>query len=331
VLLGLETYSYHLSFAYGKMDIFQFIEKTAELGLNGVQINAEGEDLAHLGSDDPDFLHEVKNTADRLGLFIEIDTCGTNPDNLTRALNICKELGADTLRVYSSIGGDVQEEMEQAIDDFKTIVPVCSDYGIRIGYENHEYESSQEILRVVNAVNSQFVGTHVDVGNSMMIWEEPVSAVKTMASKAVSSHFKDHIVVMPDEQPLIIGVPLGKGNINLSECFRILARRSPLKRINIEVCYGYIAPFHVCEIEGYGGRLGYGCFKIEEPPYDPGIVAPYLTQYIENPFQLSAFGWSELANLSNSDTEREKLVVLQNKAVENSVEFVKQLKKFYST
>jgi sugar phosphate isomerase/epimerase len=325
MLLGLESYSYHLSFAYGKMDIFQFIKKTAELGLNGVQINAEGEDLAHLGSDDPDFLHEVKHTADRLGLFIEIDTCGTNRETLTRALNICKELGADILRVYSSIGGDVQEEMKQAIDDFKTIVPVCSDYGIRIAYENHEYESSQEIMRVVNAVNSQFVGTHIDVGNSMMIWEEPVSAVKTMASKAVSSHFKDHIVVMPDEHPLIIGVPLGKGNINLSECFRILARRSPLKRINIEVCYGYIAPFHIGETEGYGGKLGQGCFKIVEQPYNSEIVAPYIAQYLENPFQLNAFSWSELADLATSDTQRKRMVELQNKAVEDSVEYVKQL------
>ena len=82
----------------------------------------------------------------------------------------------------------MQEEMKQAIDDFKKIVPVCSDYGIRIACENHEYEPSQKNLRVVNAVNSQFAGTYVDVGNSMMIWEEPVSAVKTMASKAVSSH-----------------------------------------------------------------------------------------------------------------------------------------------
>ena len=30
MLLGLETFSYHLAFAYGKMDVFCFIKRTAE-------------------------------------------------------------------------------------------------------------------------------------------------------------------------------------------------------------------------------------------------------------------------------------------------------------
>jgi len=237
--LGLETFSYHLAFAYGRMDIFKFIEKTAELGLDGVQINVEGDNLAHLGSDAPGFLHEVKSTIDHHGLFVEIDTCGTSPNNLTRILNICQALGSDTMRVFSSIGGDVQEEIKQAAIDFKQIVPLCLDYGIKIAYENHEYESSQDIMGVVNEVNSDIIGTHIDVGNSMMLWEEPIDAIRAMAPKAVSSHFKDHIVVMLGDQPMVIGVPLGKGNIDLAECFRILDQQSPLKRINIEVCYGY--------------------------------------------------------------------------------------------
>ena len=47
MLLGLETFSYHLAFAYGKMNILNFIERTAEFGLDGVQINVEGDDLVH--------------------------------------------------------------------------------------------------------------------------------------------------------------------------------------------------------------------------------------------------------------------------------------------
>ncbi|EPD7162604.1 sugar phosphate isomerase/epimerase family protein, partial [Escherichia coli] len=37
--LGLETESYHLFFQQGMMDIFDFIDKTSELGLDGVEIN----------------------------------------------------------------------------------------------------------------------------------------------------------------------------------------------------------------------------------------------------------------------------------------------------
>jgi 3-oxoisoapionate decarboxylase len=325
MLLGLETFSYHLAFAYGKMDIFKFIKRTAELGLDGVQINAEGENLAHLGSDDPGFLREVRATIDDLGLFVELDTNGTEPRHLTRVLNICKELGADTMRVYSSIGGDIQEELKQAAEDFPRVTSLCAEYGIKIAFENHEFESSADILGVVHQVGSEYVGTHIDVGNSMMIWEDPIDAVTAMAPYAASSHFKDHLVVLLNDEPMIIGVPLGKGSIDLAECFRILSEQSPLERINIEVCYGYMAPFRVAESEGFGAKLGEGSFRIHQPPYDPTVVAPYILQYLEQPFKLESYGWQDLAKIATSESQREELVTIQDQAVVESVEYVKTL------
>ena len=38
--LGLETFSYHLAFSAGVMDVFSFIDRAAELGMEGVQLNA---------------------------------------------------------------------------------------------------------------------------------------------------------------------------------------------------------------------------------------------------------------------------------------------------
>ena len=37
--LGLETESYHVHFQHHRMDIFDFINKAVEFGLDGVQIN----------------------------------------------------------------------------------------------------------------------------------------------------------------------------------------------------------------------------------------------------------------------------------------------------
>lgn len=325
MLLGLETFSYHLAFAYGKMNIFNFVERTAALGLDGVQINVEGDDLAHLGNDDPGFLREVQATIEDLGLFVELDTCDTNPRNLIRVLEICNALGADKMRVYSSVGGDVKEELMKAAENFLQVVPLCADYGIKIAYENHEFESSQDILGVVHLVNSEFVGTHVDVGNSMMMWEDPIDAITAMAPHAVSTHFKDHVVVMLNHKPMIIGVPLGKGNIDLAESFRILAEQSPLDRINIEVCYGYMAPFRVSQSEGCGAKLGQGSFQIQQPPFDPEIVAPYLLRYSDQPFELESYSWQELSKIPGSEYQREGFVGLQEQAVFESVDFVKKL------
>jgi hypothetical protein len=55
VLLGLETFSYHLALGRSQMDIFGFIERTPKLELNGVQVNIGSvrNTVEHLGSDDP--------------------------------------------------------------------------------------------------------------------------------------------------------------------------------------------------------------------------------------------------------------------------------------
>ena len=177
MLLGLESFSYHLAFGYGKMDIFDFIRKTVEFGLDGVEINVEGDDLAHLGSEDPGFLAEVRALTEAHDLYVELDTRDTNPQNLTRVLKICNALGAGRMRVFSSMGGDVQAELGQAVKDFRQVLPLCTDYGIKIAYENHEFETSHDVLKVVREVDSEYVGTHVDTGNSMMVWEDPIEAI----------------------------------------------------------------------------------------------------------------------------------------------------------
>ena len=325
MLLGLETFSYHLAFAYGGMTIMDFIRKTADLGLDGVQINVEGEDLGHLGSEDPGFLRKVRALIDEFGMFVELDTCNTNPEKLARVLSVCKALGADKMRVYSSVGGDVKEELRQAAEDFRQVISLCAGCGVRIAYENHEFESSHDVLEVVRRVDSEYVGTHVDIGNSMMVWEDPVEAVTNMAPYAVSTHFKDHLVIALDNQPMIVGVPLGKGSIDCAECFRILAEQSPLERVNIEVCYGYIAPFRLPEDKGCGARLGEGCFRIHPPPFEPAVVAPYLLRSLDKGPGLESFAWQDLAQMASSEAERRELLALQEQAVVDSVKYVKKL------
>lgn len=325
MLLGLETFSYHLAFAYGKMDVFGFIKRTAELGLDGVQINVEGSDLGHLGSEDPGFLRDVRAMTDELGMFVELDTCDTNPENLARVINVCKALGADRMRVYSSVGGNVKQELKQAAEDLRQVIGLCADYGVRIALENHEYEASQDVLEVVHKVNSEYVGTHVDTGNSMMVWEDPIEAITAMAPYAVSTHFKDHMVITAGDQPMIVGVPLGKGSIDCAEAFRILTEQSPLDRINIEVCYGYIAPFRLPQDQGFGAKLGQGCFRVHPPPYDPAVVAPHLLTSLDQGAKLRSYAWQDLAKIPSSEAQRQELLSLQDEAVVASVEYVKRL------
>jgi sugar phosphate isomerase/epimerase len=270
MLLGLETFSYHRWFEQGTMDVFAFIDRCAGLGLDGVQLNVNGPNLGHLGGD-AGRLREVRQLVEQRGMFVEIDSRGTDPEHLVAMLGICRAVGAEVLRTYASCGGDLAQELAEAPEHLRQVLPVCADLGIRIAVENHEYETSADVLEIVRRVDSEWVGTHVDTGNSMMVWEDPVVAVTALAPLAVSSHFKDHIVIMEPEA-LVVGVTLGTGSIDCAECFRVLAEESPLERLIIEVCYGYSAPFRRPQERGAGAKLGEGAFEPAAGPFDPSRV-----------------------------------------------------------
>lgn len=293
--LGLETFSYHLALSAGRMDIPGFVRRCSELGLDGVQLN-----MGHLApylKRNPDGVRKIRDLTAALDMFVEVDTWGTEPGHLTGMLELCKSLGGDVLRTYASVdllppsweagtGSDVgqnypgvrrglEEKLRMAPGHLRAVAPLCQKLGVRIAVENHEYETSRDILNIITEVDSPWVGAHIDTGNCMMVWEEPVDAVRAMAPYAVTTHFKDHVVVVDDGQPFVVGVTLGSGSANCAECFRILAQESPLRRLSIEVCYAYFAPFRCPQDRGCGGRLGKGAFRIVEAPFDPSWIALY--------------------------------------------------------
>jgi 3-oxoisoapionate decarboxylase len=307
IKLGIETFSYHLQMDAGLMDAFGFVDAARELGLDGVQINiGPGRGTyGHLGSIDPGHLRELREEVARNGMFIEIDTRGTDPDFIIRSLHLCSDLGADVLRLYAPPENDLDVALDKAVTGFRTVLPVCQDLGVRIAFENHEYETSERILGVVRTVDSEWVGTHVDTGNSMMMWENPVNATKALSEFAVSSHLKDHVVVRQKNEVAVAGVTLGEGNASCAECFQILCEESPLKRVVIEDCYGYRAPFRIPQHLGAGAKLGQGAFEIVEPPYDPAFIpAPRADR---SPAQVTA------------------AIAFQKASVQKSVAFVKSL------
>lgn len=327
--LALETFSCHLAFSAGRMDIPGFVTRCAELGLDGVQLN-----MGHLApylKGNPAGARELRELTKGFGMFVEVDTWGTEPRHLTVMLNLCKSIGADVLRTYASDGllrpsweagagtdvsrsyarvrRELTNKLEQAPQQLRAVVPLCQQLGVRIAVENHEYEASRDILNIVRQVDSPWIGTHIDNGNGMMVWEEPVDAVRAMAPYAVTTHFKDHVVVVDDGQPLVVGVTLGTGSAHCAECFRILAEESPLRRLSIEVCYAYFAPFRCPQDRGCGGRLGEGAFRVVDPPFDPAWIALYPTK--------------------TGGQDLDRLIAWQEDSVSQSVAYVKNLNNSY--
>ncbi len=341
--LGLETESCHLSFQHGRMDIFKFIEFTHELGLDGVQINIIPDynlnpDWGVLESDDLEHLKKVKALINKYNMYVEIDTKNLEYDHLKRVIEISHFLGADIVRTYIPIVSNIRDELhlgsqgaydlgkvrhdfdpkcfDEGIEKIKKLIPLLKKYRIKIALENHEYETSEELVDVVKRIDSQWVGLHYDFGNSMMAWEEPVKAAENMAPYTLTTHFKDHIVVEDPSDKyghVVCAVPLGEGNIDLDTTFKIMVEKSDIKRINLESCFPYCGQFK--RSPGAGGvfEVGKGTFKIEKKLYDYDLIKPLQCYY---PHEVS----EELL---------EELIVKQIEVVKAGAKYLKKLRDKY--
>lgn len=307
---GLETESCHLLFQHHKMDVFSFIRKTWELGLEGVQLNIIPDlnlhpELGVLASADNQYLHRIREDIERYNLYCEVDTRFCDQKHLAPALRIANELGADVVRTYVSNGKFNPERMALAPDHLKEIVPLLKKYRIKLALENHEHETSAEIINIIKQVNSIWVGALCDIGNSMMAWEDPVEAVEALAPYTYSTHFKDHIITLHDGEPVVCGVPIGEGSIDVERCYQILVDKSPITRINIENCYPYCARF--ARPKGTGGVTEFtGAFEIKQPIFPESLVKPMDYYY---PHNISEHALTELtkAQLKALEISRDKL------------------------
>ena len=309
IKLGLDTESLHLWFQNHRMDIFGFIETAHEFGLDGVMINIISDygldpEWGTLESCDPEHLAKVKALLEKYHMYAEIATKGITYSHLVKVLDVAETIGADIIRTYIPItlnsdqerktGGEGKYDLgkirldfdpavfDEAADTLRQIIPELRKRRIKIGLENHEYETSEELVKVVKQINSPWIGLHYDFGNSMMAWEDPEKAAVNMAPYTVTTHFKDHIVIpCPDDQYgyVVCGVPAGEGHLDLPRLLKIILDNSSITRLNLEMCYPYCAQFK--RTPGVGGvdHVGEGCFAVEPPLFDPQVIEPRQYYY----------------------------------------------------
>jgi len=240
--LGLDSYSNHLAFGAHpdftprrRLTLFGFIERVAALGLDGFQI-----DPMHLAARDRSYLAEVRAAAAGTNLFLEYGTIGTDPVRLERELAVADRLGSPVLRTFAGFDRwhrrtNVSAEIRRAVTELKRVRRMAEERGIRIAVENHGDLTTDELLQVVRAVDSPWVGICLDVGNAILTMEDPIEATAKMAPHAVTTHFKDYAMVPTNYGGKLTGVALGDGVIDLPAAVKLLRTKTNLDRIILEI------------------------------------------------------------------------------------------------
>ncbi|MBD3307886.1 TIM barrel protein, partial [candidate division KSB3 bacterium] len=119
-------------------------------------------------------------------------------------------------------------------DQLKAVAPSAAAAGIKIAVENHCDSFSEEIVWLLDLVASPVVGACIDTCNALMVMEDPLVAIETLAPRAFTNHFRDDRIEFQRYGFKLTGTAVGEGDIDMKRAYEIIATRSTMNRINIE-------------------------------------------------------------------------------------------------
>jgi len=123
---------------------------------------------------------------------------GTKPEELEalkRHLPQVRKLGSTRMRICAASMNYAKAPREELIG---RVVPMleeaaaaAAEHGIVLALENHIDFTSQEVARILDAVDSEHLRVNFDTGNTIRLFEDPVEAAARLAPYTVSTHTKD--------------------------------------------------------------------------------------------------------------------------------------------
>jgi len=238
MLLGLHSASYRPAAGAGgrTMDAAALLPRAAELGLKGIEFD----DLRAFESLDYSYLNRLRSRAEALGLYLEVGTSGTDPAHLEDVVRVCYALGATVLRTgigqpRPSSPDDLEAALQQAVANIRRALRLAKKYDVWIAIENQGDLTSQELVNLLGHLEGEPVGACLDTGNALAAVEDPVDATGNLARHAVSVHLKDYQMAPTPQGYALLGVPLGRGVVDLGRVVEIMGRENPDAALNIEV------------------------------------------------------------------------------------------------
>ncbi len=204
--LSLAAYSYRqfLTGKSPKMDLFDFVNLAADMGLDGVELTSY-----YFPPDvKPAYLHKLKRHAFMLGLDVSGTSVGNNfcvPDGPEREKQLAlvrtwvdnaAELDAPVIRIFAGTvpkGDSEDRAVARAIEGIKASLPYAAERGVTLALENHGgiTATPAQILKLVKAVDGPNFGVNLDTGNFR--GEDPYADLAELAPYAVNVQVKTEI------------------------------------------------------------------------------------------------------------------------------------------
>jgi len=133
------------------------------------------------------------------------------------------------------------QRKQRLVKAMAPLAKICHDLGTPLGVENREDFYCSDLVELCQQI--PHLGIFLDTGNTYLIGEKPLPAIREAAPYVIGGHFKDHMVKSrPDNLTFeITGAVLGEGDVPLREAYAAIVKDSQYRdRIMME--YEMISP-----------------------------------------------------------------------------------------
>lgn len=243
--VGIDSYCYHrfLGDVYPEQQppaalstMERVIDRAHALGCEGISLES-----CFFPSFDAGYLADVRAQLDayafdRVYAWGHPDglEAGRNPQakaDMIRHIRHATAIGATVMRVVGSSFSflrDPHEPQLQILGEwFKEAARVAADAGVALAVENHIDYDADEILRLVEAVDSPCFGVTLDTANFLRVQDDPVAATEKLAPHVLATHIKDVEPVRGRNARAwnyFACVAAGEGLVEIDKIVAILAR-----------------------------------------------------------------------------------------------------------
>jgi len=241
--VGIDSYCYHRFFGEvypqqekppKEMTLEDFLKRANELEVDGVSLES-----CFIPRFDNAYLSEIKGMLDEYDMDrvfawghpdgLEGGKNEKASDEMVQSIEYAHAIGAKVMRVVGSSlmfrfepHGPQIDKLSQMFSD---AVKVAEKVDIKLADENHIDFDDDEMLTLINNVNSPYFGINFDTGNFLRVLDDPIQGMAKLAKHVYATHIKDlkpQKGIAVNEWFFFSSTPIGDGLVDNQRLAQIL-------------------------------------------------------------------------------------------------------------
>lgn len=238
IAFGISSYAYPWAIGVPghppdhPMDAMQLLNEARRLEARRLQL-ADNLAVHRLAKED---WRALMHQAEAWNIQLELGLRGLRTDLLRTYLTLAQECQSPFVRVVID-DKDFAPKHDQIVATLQEVLPQFRAANIRLAIENHDRFRVHELLHIIEATDTEYVGICLDTANSLGADEGIWEVAQTLAPYTLNLHVKDYRIQRLEHQMgfRIEGTPAGAGQTPIPWLLKTLSEYGRCQSATLEV------------------------------------------------------------------------------------------------